>query len=149
MNRSWCRLCKVGRGLGHCTKVQLKGRDRSSKIANCGCQMPTKLLAKSHCGPLPTPANLRSDTTQGWKETCEVIQYRFSVLDTHVYFGGGNVEFWRPHMRGHSLYFDNEMQETVSWLSLIADFSVQSNVQGGPTKVKPTYIFVCKIWMDK
>jgi len=27
---------------------------------------------ESHCGPLPTPANLRSDTTQGWKETCEV-----------------------------------------------------------------------------
>jgi len=23
------------------------------------------------------------------------------------------------------------------------------HVQGGPTKVKPTYIFVCKIWMDR
>jgi len=40
-------LRKVRRGLGHCTKVQLKGWDRSSKIANWGCQMPAKLLAKS------------------------------------------------------------------------------------------------------
>jgi len=25
---------------------------------------------------------------------------------------------------------------------------LRHSVQGGPTKVKPTYIFVCKIWMD-
>ena len=89
-------------------------------------------------------AVLFTDDPTKWGYVFRHLEASAGVMGLHTNWHKTNIKNIRTGDAPRTVHIDNQAVETVSRCTYQG-----SDIQGGPTNVKPTYIFVCKISMDR